>query len=58
MEAGGPHHVDLVLIHEDTRAQQEGEEQLVLLKERPTHIAVQAECEVIIDVLDALGEFI
>ena len=35
-----PYHIDLVVIHEDTHTQQEGEKQFVLLKERPTHIAV------------------
>lgn len=55
---GGLHHVDLVLVHEDTSTQQEGEEELVLLKERSAHITVQAECEIVVYILDALGEVI
>ena len=47
------HHVDLVLIHEDTDAQQEGEEEFVALKQRATDITVQAKCEIVVDVLNA-----
>ena len=54
----GAHHVDFVFIHEDAGTQQEGEEQFMLLKERPAHIAVQAEREVVVDILDALAEVI
>ena len=52
------YHVNHILIHKDAYTQQEGEEQLVLLKERAAHIAVEAECEVFIDVINPLTEII
>jgi len=48
------HHVDEVVVHLDPGTQQEGEEQLVFLKQRATHVAVQAECEEVVDVLHTL----
>ena len=38
----------------DPHAQEEGKEKLVFLEQWTTHVTVQAECEVIIDVLRAL----
>lgn len=48
------HHVDFVLVHHDASAQQEGEHELVLLKQAAAHVAVQAEGEVLVDVLNPL----
>jgi hypothetical protein len=48
------HLVDLALIHHDADTQQEGKHQLVLLKEAPADIAVEAVCQVAVDVGDAL----
>ncbi len=39
---------------QDAHAEQEGEQQLVLLEQRTTHVAVEAEREVLVDVLRAL----
>ena len=46
------------LVHVDAYAQQEGEEQLVLLKERAAHVAVQAVGEVVVDVEDTLRDVV
>ncbi len=43
------HHIDPVLVHEDTDTEQKGEEQLVPLKQGAADIAVQTEGEVVID---------
>ena len=48
------HHVDEVVVHLNPGTQQEGEEQLVFLKQRATHVAVQAEREEVVDVLHTL----
>ena len=48
------YHIDFVVIHKYTDTEQEGEQQLVLLKERTTNIAVQTECKVFIDVDNTL----
>ena len=52
------HHVDPLVVHQNASAEQKREEELVLLKERPTHIAVQAKCEVVVDVTNALFQII
>lgn len=48
------HLVDLVCVHHDAGTQQEGEHQLVLLKEAAADVAVEAVGQVAIDVGDAL----
>ena len=48
------YHVNLVIIHENPHTDEEGEEQLVLLKQRAADIAVQAEGEVLVDVNNTL----
>lgn len=48
------HLVDLVLIHHDAGTQQEGEHQLVLLKEAAADIAVKVVGQVAVDVGNAL----
>lgn len=45
------YHVDLVVVLQDADAEEEGKEKLVRLKERAADIAVQAEGEVLIDVI-------
>ena len=45
-----------MLLHSGT--QQEGEEQFVLLKQRAAHVAVEAEREVLIDVVHTLGKVV
>ena len=47
-----------LLALENANAENEGEEQLVLLKERPTHVAVDAVCEVVIQVADSLLQLV
>ena len=48
------YHVNLVIIHENPHTDKEGEEQLVLLKQRAADIAVQAEGKVLVDVNNTL----
>ncbi len=43
------HHVHLVVVLQNPDTEQEGEEQLVLLKERAADVAVQTEGKVLID---------
>ncbi len=45
-------------MHEDPGTEKEGKQQLVFLKQTATHIGVQTECEVVIDVLDTLIDVI
>ena len=52
------HHVDESAVHLDPDTDEEGEEQLVFLKERAAHIAVQAEREVVVDVLYTLRDVV
>lgn len=52
------HHVNFVLIHHNTGAQQEGKHEFVLLKQAAAHIAVQVECEKFIDVGDSLLNYV
>lgn len=49
------YHVDLVVIHQNPCTEQEREEQLVFLEEGPANVAVEAECEEVVDVGNALG---
>lgn len=44
------HLVNLAFILKDSTTEKEGEQQLVLLKEAPAHVAVETECEVFVDV--------
>ena len=39
---------------EDSDAEDEGEEELVLLEQRATYVLVDGECEVVVEVGDAL----
>ena len=48
------HHINFVLVHHDASAQQEGEHEFVLLEQAAAHVAVQAEGEELIDVVDSL----
>jgi hypothetical protein len=53
-----PYHVNLVVILQDAHTEQEGEEELVLLKQRPTDIAIQAEREILVDIVNPLEQVI
>ena len=48
------YHINLAFVLFDPCAHQESEEQLVLLKQRSAHVAVEAEGEVVVDVLYSL----
>ena len=48
------HHIDVAVMLQDSHTEQEGEEQLMLLEQRATHVTVEAEREVVVDVLRPL----
>ena len=51
-------HVDLVVVHEDSDANQKGEQQFVLFKQAPAHVWVQTEGKVVVDVIDSFFQVI
>lgn len=52
------YHVDEAFVHLDPGTQQEGEEKFVFLKQRATHIAVQTEGEVLVNVHHTLRDIV
>lgn len=52
------HHVNEIVVLFDSSTKQEGKEELVLLKERPTDITVETEGEVFVDILHSLSQVV
>ncbi len=52
------HHVYMVVILQDSHAEEKREQKLVLFKERPADITVQAEGEVLINIIYSLFQVI
>ena len=52
------YHVNLLLIHLDPGAKKECEQQLVFFKQRSTHITVQTEGEVVVNILHTLWKIL
>ena len=52
------YHVNLAIILHDAHTEQESKHKLVFLKQAATHVAVQAEGKVLVDVDDTLSQVI